>query len=357
VTDENSQVNPFIEGGVGRGGRAAHPTPGWQRRAHRAAGWSALVGVVILGSALLIAWSWRGELPEQVGSHWTSMDQPPDTTQSLGGFLGVMAIMGFGTILLFTAMGWFWGREAMMRRLMAAMNVWMGAFLGSLTLLVLGAQRGLDEAAGMDFGNGGLATAILVPFVPAIIAAALVRKDPPMPATDAVPADAERVPLAAGERAVWVERVTGGAGLWVVALAVVLLIAAAVITRMWALLIIGGLVAALFATMFVFVVRVDAAGLHVRSALGFPRTSIPANEVERASVIQVNAFADFGGWGWRVRPGGRVGVVLRSGPGLLVERTGGRSFVVVVDDAAAGAALLNTMADRSEEHRARGSSN
>jgi hypothetical protein len=55
---------------------------------------------------------------------------------------------------------------------------------------------------------------------------------------------------------------------------------------------------------------------------------------------------DFGGWGWRVGRGGRVGVVTRKGEGLLVERTGGRSIVVTVDGAAGAAGLLNALADR-----------
>jgi hypothetical protein len=106
-------------------------------------------------------------------------------------------------------------------------------------------------------------------------------------------------------------------------------------------------VAVLFAAMLAFTVRVDATGLTVRSILGRPGTHIPADEVERASVTEVRALRQFGGWGWRVGRGGRVGVVLRSGEGLLVERSGGRSFVVTVGDAATGAALLNTLADRA----------
>ena len=61
----------------------------------------------------------------------------------------------------------------------------------------------------------------------------------------------------------------------------------------------------------------------------------------------VSPLAEFGGWGYRVGRGGRVGVVLRTGEGLQVERSGGRSFVVTIDDAATGAALLNTLAARS----------
>jgi hypothetical protein len=48
-----------------------------------------------------------------------------------------------------------------------------------------------------------------------------------------------------------------------------------------------------------------------------------------------------------VRVGGGVGYVVRTGEGIEVERTSGRRFVVTVDDAATGAALLTTLADRA----------
>jgi hypothetical protein len=44
---------------------------------------------------------------------------------------------------------------------------------------------------------------------------------------------------------------------------------------------------------------------------------------------------------------GTVGVVVRGGESIAVERSGGRRFVITVDDAATGAALLNTVAERA----------
>ena len=70
-------------------------------------------------------------------------------------------------------------------------------------------------------------------------------------------------------------------------------------------------------------------------------------EVEEAVVVQVNPLREFGGWGIRTGVGGRIGVVMRGGEALEVVRTGGRRVVVTVDDAATGAALLNTLAGRA----------
>ncbi|QGQ19748.1 hypothetical protein GC089_11580 [Cellulomonas sp. JZ18] len=130
--------------------------------------------------------------------------------------------------------------------------------------------------------------------------------------------------------------------------AAVLLVAGLAITMpmpaLWLLVVV---LAALLAAMSVFRVRVDAAGLTARSALGWPTLRVPLEEVEEARTVTVDPLADFGGWGYRVGAQGRVGVVLRRGEGLEVRRTGGRATVVTVDDAATAAALLNTLADRS----------
>src|SRR5690606_9889795 len=122
-------------------------------------------------------------------------------------------------------------------------------------------------------------------------------------------------------------RATGGPGLAVGAVSILVTVALAVVTQTWGMLVVPVLLAGLFVAMFAFSVRVDGSGLTVRSVAGWPGTHVPAAEVLAASVVHVSPFREFGGWGWRVGSGGRVGVVLRQGEGLLVERSGGRSLV------------------------------
>ena len=69
--------------------------------------------------------------------------------------------------------------------------------------------------------------------------------------------------------------------------------------------------------------------------------------IDRVEAVQVNPMGEFGGWGLRWAPGGGFGVVLRSGPGIRVRRTGGKVFTVTVDDAATGAALLEALRVRA----------
>lgn len=95
---------------------------------------------------------------------------------------------------------------------------------------------------------------------------------------------------------------------------------------------------------------VDRRGLMVRSVIGWPRMRIPLNEVVSAEVTMVSPMGDFGGWGYKVDLAGTVGIVVRAGEAIRVRRTGERAMVVTVDDAATGAALLNTLADRGRAH-------
>ncbi|MFD3416265.1 DUF1648 domain-containing protein [Streptomyces decoyicus] len=73
---------------------------------------------------------------------------------------------------------------------------------------------------------------------------------------------------------------------------------------------------------------------------------IPLDRVAEAGSRRIACFAEFGGWGYRIRAGGS-GLVLRSGEGIVVRLTNGKEFVVTVDDAATAVALLNTYTDRA----------
>ena len=94
-------------------------------------------------------------------------------------------------------------------------------------------------------------------------------------------------------------------------------------------------------------VRVDDQGLHVRNRWGWLRVRFPLDEIEAATAIDVRP-SRFGGWGYRgsVRLFHRAAWVLHGGPGIRLELTGSRVFLVAVDDAAAGAAALQSRLTR-----------
>lgn len=96
----------------------------------------------------------------------------------------------------------------------------------------------------------------------------------------------------------------------------------------------------LFGTLaFVHVrVRIDAEALEVRCGhAGLPRRRILLAEVVAAEVVRGVTPCQWGGWGYRWRPGKGTAVVVRRGEGLALRLGDGRIFTVTVDDAEAAA--------------------
>ncbi|MFI0482282.1 DUF1648 domain-containing protein [Actinomadura sp. 9N215] len=94
-------------------------------------------------------------------------------------------------------------------------------------------------------------------------------------------------------------------------------------------------------------VLVDERGLQVRlGLLGLPAKRIPLDRVVSAYGAEFQP-AQMGGWGYRITPD-HTALMLRGGPCLVVRQTGAeRDFVVSVDDADRGAALLNTLREHA----------
>lgn len=308
---------------------------------------AALPYALALAVHLLLFTRWRDELPAELATHF-----------SVGGeadrWTGTTAYVLISTgLLLGLAAAW----TAFVRRryLWAA---WATAgFTGGLFTQLLRANRVDDVevvvfSPGMDLGvalavaavagAAGWALTALVPEVPA------EPEKPEKPGKE--PAPGPRLPLAPGEVAGW-SKDTGSRALTVLA---VLALAAAPVTLLvatWPDALFGllGLVIGVPGLALARVrVTVDRHGLTVRSALvPRPRVRVPLDAVEGASVRAIDAVADFGGWGYRVRAH-RTGVVLRSGEALVVRRRGenGREFAVTVPDARTAAALLNALAER-----------
>lgn len=164
--------------------------------------------------------------------------------------------------------------------------------------------------------------------------------------------------LGATERAVWVGRtrlatpgiVAIGFGILFSAVAAVLVLIPTRGAVVGVLVVPVVLLVALVMTSF-WTVRVDETGLTVRSVVGWPLFRIPAAQVASAGTIRVQALGDFGGWGIRFGRGRRLGIVMRSGEALEVQKRDGSALVVTVDDAAAAASVLGAVAERAARGR------
>ncbi|MDM7855971.1 DUF1648 domain-containing protein [Cellulomonas alba] len=298
---------------------------------------------VLLVAGLAIA-SFADELPDRVATHWDSTG--PNGTGTLAGFLavalGVPAVVAVGCWLLAVLAG----RSSGTRRISVGFAVGFAIAFAVMAVGALAVQRGIEDGLDAPGIDGVVVAGILAGVVLGVAVALLAPRDAPQPTAERVPADAPRLDLAPGARAAWTRTVSSRSTAVVVGVVCVVLVLLAVVLHTPLTLVVAVVLAAMLGTMFVFHVSVDERGLTVRSALGWPRLVIPLDEVEQARVVHVRPVPEFGGWGYRLGRGGRTGIVLRTGPGVEVERTGGRTYVVTVDDAERAVALLNTLADR-----------
>ena len=67
--------------------------------------WPPLTALALVAVAAVVAWSWRGDLPDPVASHWSSGSAAPDRFMPLGGFVAISVVM---VVLLCLPFGAMW---------------------------------------------------------------------------------------------------------------------------------------------------------------------------------------------------------------------------------------------------------
>ncbi len=148
------------------------------------------------------------------------------------------------------------------------------------------------------------------------------------------------IQLAPDERATWISR-AHSTGIRIAAATVAVV---AVVLAFFVLVpaVVAFAVAVLLAGSSELAVRVDRVGLHTLwGPMGWPRQVIRLDQIAQAHAELVNPMK-WGGWGYRITGRGTAANI-RTGPGIVVERTTGSSYVVTVDDAEEGADLLNAL--------------
>lgn len=311
-----------------------------------------VVPLLFAAGAVIWVFSFAGELPDPVAVHWGANGRPDGfgTWQSA---IGIMSLVAVLMCALAAVIGIGLGRAAATRRLSVFLGLWSGIALPWFIAGTLHLQRGLADAHQAPDVNQPLWISFVVAALIAGAGAALVPGDARMPALDAVPADAVRLRLEDTEVASWRRTmqipgfhwIAGVGGVATVALAVLGLWRGMLWADLWAGTV--GFVTVLLLALGRWRVVVDHTGLTVSPLISRLRTHVPLDEVIEAEAGPVSPLREFGGWGYRVGKDGAVGIVVRTGEGLRIRRTGDRSLVVTVDDAATGAALLNTLADRA----------
>lgn len=312
-----------------------------------------ILPAIIVATSVVIQLIVLPTLPDPVAIHWGLSGEPNGFGPVwLTPLLTVAVGLGFPVLMALSALtGLRRGDRGFAYRLLGAVALGVATLMGVIGAWTMVIQSGVKDAAEGPSILLPLLVAVGASLGAGVIGWALQPHTPWRPAA-VIPTEA--MPLAPGERAVWLQRVSiARSGAIVLVSALVLMIAISVVTvvvtadplAMWIIIAATVVVGALVATTVAFHVRVDDEGLSINSVVGWPRVHVPLDDIASAAVVQVNPMGQFGGWGMRWGPAG-FGVVLRTGEGIEVRRRSGKTLTVTVDDAATGAALLNTLVAR-----------
>ncbi|MFG2502389.1 DUF1648 domain-containing protein [Streptomyces sp. NPDC048441] len=332
------------------------PLPRPPRRDTGVALLAALPFMLGLAADLAVYVTVRDQLPDRLARHFGA-DGEADGYVGHAGFLAMLGGMfvALGAVSVFVVFVALrsdlatWRRG--LRRLLAGAYA-TAAFLAWPMGASLVANRGTADGAAAVFPLWQLAVAVGVAALAAGAGTLLAGLVPLPDVRSPLVADggpgAGRLDLGRSEVAGWVRHT----GSWPLCGTGVALAAAGIATA-WLMgdwltslsLLVPGLLIAAFARACV---TVDRRGLTVSPALApWPRFRLPLDRIEHAGSRRINAFSDYGGWGYRIAPG-RSGVIMRSGEAVIVRRVNGKDFAVTVEDSSTAAALLNALVDRGD---------
>lgn len=327
------------------------------RRLLRRVGLIAPIVVAVIGAVAQAAAI--PALPDPVAVHWGVSGTPdgfgpvwlPAVLTAVIGIL--LPVVVSAAVLLQRSVDPRWKDRGASYRFLGAVSLGATVFVVTLITSATLLQIGVADAADAPAIWPSMAAALVAAGVAGVVAWRLLPAGTP-PAPGSTEADPAPLPLGDSEQAVWMRTVTmSRVGLIVLVAAAVVMAGMTVLmfsmgsgAAAWIVLGTTALVVVLAATTVSYRVTVDESGLAVRSIAGLPRFFVPLSVIRGVEVTVVEPMLDFGGWGWRWRPG-RFGVVLRGGEALEVTKDGGRTFVVTVDDAATAASLLASLAARA----------
>lgn len=314
-----------------------------------------VIGVVIplvitLAGAFVMA-LWIPELPNPVATHWGAAG--PDGYSTVGGVIALplLITLAFAAFAAFAT--WRGGPNGGMlwaHKILVATSVLLSVLITVIAAGSLAVQRGLDNAESAPGIGSILLAAIPVAALMGVLAWLM------LPAAETIESTSEAAKAIDGlttDRVRFSTTTRLGPGVVIIAVAAVvalgLALAIQAVSNPAQLLlpsVIGLVVVALAVSTLSWRITVDQRGLRVRSALGWPRSTITPDQIDSVSVVTVNPIGEFGGYGWRWAPDGRSGIVLSKGDAIEVKRTNGKRFIVTMHDAQLGAEALAAVAKK-----------
>jgi hypothetical protein len=275
-------------------------------------------------------------LPGRVGDHWTFAGTVNGSAPRLVPFLVLGGLALFGAAMLLSGLA----RRSPAKTGLITTGLFVIALAVATSVMVTVANAGVSSWREASVGAAGICGLAGAPVALTAAASYLLRRYGG-PGTIDDGGARPSLGLRATERAIWAGRARAR---WPALAGTALLAGAAPLglAAQW-----GPTVALLAAgvAMFGFTpVRVTVAARGVTVAygpLGLRLTRFPLRRIERAEAIDWTAFS----FGYRgsLAVFGNAAVALRRGPALSLTLRDRKTFVVTVDDAATGAALLNDL--------------
>jgi Protein of unknown function (DUF1648) len=297
-----------------------------------------LAATVALGPII----AWGSSLPRRVATHWGATG-PADGFMSRGAAYAVIAgLLAVGTIVLAVA--------ATRRQPTMATAVGSGVVGGLLcgiaaasSIAIVSANRHVTASSARPTLSALLLVASVTSLVVFVLATGLLASS--LAVGHPLPAAATELPVRAGERVAWTGTSRPRPIMWIVTGAlVVATIAVGLITGRWGVTVIATIGSVVSLVMTGNRVTVGPSGLRASmGAFGLPRVNVPIDKIVQASALDVRPMK-WGGWGYRgsLKVMKRAAMVVRAGDGIRLDLVGGLVLVVTVDDAATGAAVLQT---------------
>ncbi len=312
--------------------------------------WLAALVLALPPAAIAISWAVLApELPDTIATHWSGTDVADGFSATVPTALTLLAITGAMLVvaLVLAAVPMGERLRATVLSLLAAVSAMLAA--GWVVSAVTTVEAGSAERA------------VLGPWVLVLLGSAVLLLVPWfLHPREHAGRHRPEAPLAlpSAPAATWQGTATAPAFLWLAAAlaaggALLLVLrptaSAAIAVLCGVLLVVAAVVLASLARIHV---TADSTGLRVRGAvLGIPLRTIATDRIRVVEALVIEPM-EWGGWGYRGLPG-RVAIVLRRGPGIVVTMRNGTRFAVTVDDAQDGAATLAAVIDGSRADETR----
>lgn len=295
---------------------------------------------VWLPAALLVVLRqrWHDQLPARIATHWSGTGLPDGYSGAWSSWL-VCLVLSIVAGLVAIGAALAHDRSPGFARAVIVACATLAGIAAFSWLISAAATLAAGSAASAELG--WRIALIAIPFALGLGVWALLGRTPLRPRVH--PSHQPQMQLAPGEQAAWSQSLHSSMFL---GLAIALLIAGGVqlafgLLPSGTLIAVAAVVVAAFASIRC---TADVRGLRVCLLGRVPIKRIRLDRMASVSAETIDPL-QWGGWGYRVMPG-RSALVLRSGPGLVVQTTDGHTFAVTLPDPKTPAALLNALRAR-----------